>query len=222
VGGWVGIVADYPSVAGCLPPPPTFPPGVLPPVTPLSRHSPCAAPRVPARISRHQIEAKKKERLAQREEQEVADCTFAPDLGLTRDVLESHNMGTGRCVRVCARVQWAARVRRGVFKLTRGVPPPSPPTGNFAGLVTATISFAWLRSPSSSPRFRPIPYPTACARSTETWRDPIFCVCSVLALCLVRPSPRTRFLCVCQCTRPVVPASAGDEGEEAGHQARPR
>jgi len=41
------------------------------------------------------FEAKKKERLTQKEVQEVVECTFAPDLGLTRDVLENHNMGTG-------------------------------------------------------------------------------------------------------------------------------
>ena len=61
----------------------------------------CRAP-VPCRCLRLQIEAKKKERLTQKESQEVADCTFAPDLGLTRDVLENHNMGTGRCVQPAA------------------------------------------------------------------------------------------------------------------------
>ena len=34
--------------------------------------------------------------MSQREQTETAECTFTPDLGLTRDVLDSHNMGTGR------------------------------------------------------------------------------------------------------------------------------
>lgn len=55
----------------------------------------------PLYLSWAQIEAKKKERMSQRDVAEVAECSFTPDLGLTRDVLESHNMGTGRyvCVR---------------------------------------------------------------------------------------------------------------------------
>jgi hypothetical protein len=60
---------------------------------PLS-HSLCRSLSLP--LSLAQIEAKKKERMSQREQTETAECTFTPDLGLTRDVLDSHNMGTGR------------------------------------------------------------------------------------------------------------------------------
>ena len=80
--------------------------------------------------------------MTQKDSAEVADCTFAPDLGLTRDVLESHNMGTGRWVRVflsdvvsaCASFPSAALQRPVEVQCTHahaptriGMPPSPPP-----------------------------------------------------------------------------------------------
>jgi hypothetical protein len=43
-----------------------------------------------------QIVAKRQEKAEQKAQSEFVECTFSPDLALTRDVLENHNMGAGR------------------------------------------------------------------------------------------------------------------------------
>ena len=45
-----------------------------------------------------QIEAKRTEKLASQTQSKAAECTFTPDLSLTKDVLEGHSIAVGTYV----------------------------------------------------------------------------------------------------------------------------